>query len=148
VRQVDVTEADVLNVTRFWRQLLADQDAPGLNELPCLPVWHIFEAEEYLIKAAFAHHGITVPTSVTFSAMDTIEENCECEVLFFWAAARTIALSLGHVVSGTAVRVDEYKWPGRDLFVKTADHIKYVIWRVSLLKDALVKEGAVCILGK
>lgn len=148
MRQADVTEADVLNVTRIWHQLLASQDAPDFDEMPSLPVWHIFEAEQYLITAAFAHHGMTVPTSVTFSAMDSIEESCECEVLLFWAKARTYKLFLGHATPGTAVRSDEYRWPGRDLFVKTADHIKYVIWRVSLLKDALVKEGAACISGR
>ncbi|GAF68867.1 unnamed protein product, partial [marine sediment metagenome] len=85
MRQADVTDYDAANVMRLWKTFLDAEDAGSLEDLPAMDVWHIFEAEQFLVMAACASLGLPVPISVTFSAMDTIEQPCECEVYLFWS---------------------------------------------------------------
>lgn len=148
MRQIDITAGDVLDVRRLWQTFLEGQDAASLDKMPGLPGWHIYEAEQYLIMAACAHLHMPVPTAVSFSDMNAIERSCTAEVYIFWAEGKTASLADGRLVPGSAVCLDEYHWAGKEMFTKTSDHIEYVIWRMSILKAMLDKEGMPCISGR
>ena len=148
MRQTEVTEADILNVIRLWVTSLELEDAGDPDDLLARPMWHLFEAEQHLIMAACVYLGMPCPRNVAFSCMNTVEQPSDCEVVLFWAENPTVSLDPERFVRGTAVRLSEYTWPGVNLVKKRDEHIRYVIWRISLLKKTMDKEAPECISGR
>jgi len=109
--------------------------------------WLFVESMEYLMSVTLSVLGAAKPIAVSFSFMDSVVDEGECEVLLVWNKEHSGCIEpFGSVQGCQVLRLIDMPWPAMIAFLTEddtrSDIIKRLIWMLSEVLDEMPKEGS------